>query len=1285
MSYPRVASLVRQSIGETMGKKSREKRERRERRERGESSNVASLLIKEMQAFRGRPERHAEVEAHFLKDVAAVEGLLRQYARLDASVALGVSDLWPPNVASPVKHVFVWAVLLGLESEPSSPQRIETYEDFSRFATAIYAACPSFPSLEDFSPEADWGQVRARLGDGYVPMFYGSSVERLPDFVKAFRITHAGNGLALADMDLAVAIHADLIGAIPGQDRAPLPEPDSGHVGLPPREFWESCRAAMLTTAARVDAWGAKASPGLTASMGAFKAPLTWGAFGDAVMTGKAAPFLGVRTGDCWVPVSARSGPGVVIDHWAQASSPGTSTQTHRALGQFVAERFRHVYVGPMNLVVGRHVFSNLPVSCAAAGGKKVHLFCACDHESLETAGREAKSLYAALKAGGFAHLLIEHGRALGFGRGAQRGLGVDDLQVTIVVTQSGTGFNMLDAPKRPTRVLPLVDLISVFDSLEDFEELERFWAYVDEQQGILSPLSRGLGDLFASFKDAHGVLVGGAITPSMISLDPHWGSSWRFRELCKFWAAAPRRFPDNSDGWRVRRTAKGVAELQSRHHAATAYSTEVGSCTVQALLTVVPDLNIHDGKMLDLFAQMVIDGLHDCASQFVSDQLLQRPHLVLSCELAESGCIDPEQQPAPLEEFDRVVVSASAHTGPMPRICLALDARVVQAGLNGAIDASFQARCLEETLGRCAEVLGHAVPPDLHTRLATLAAGPARYHLQVAIRTVDVPEHADPVVPTQTEYKLARKALAVTMKQIGLVPGRYELQDAKVRINSARDHFRRHIEERLMSFDQELLSIACVEEHDELLLAERLREMRVRQSRAHAVDYDRVETLSEARREFGTAARDYRYLLEKTLSSTTDGKARVDEASLRELIGLIHWYMVLAGASDVLHNEVDVGGVEIDDSFIPEVFYSATWQAREEEYVREQARIKLGDGIKDEDAVEGPSAELLADQKLQTAFRRDVGFDLRTLLQAITVLAQPVRHGLAKELASVYLATRDSLVEVMVKSIEGLGLSDAATIVSFLTLSREDIRRLPGRLVDEADVPFWEHSKRLHRYAIRPLVPLGKEQLTWGAEHASRSMHIWLSAVRDGVLPADFPWPHVQDEVRAIKESIEAALEDRAEEIFRRHTPYVAGGVDFFRRFRDEKFDDVGDFDVLAYWPETNTVVFAECKYNRPPHCIKDSRRLRDLIFGRSDLDRKGQFSRIRGRREFLAKNRQRLLGLLKWPHPADVAHKDVEVYLSRDLHYWMIRPPYAVPTRFLRVDALDAWIVGELKPEQR
>jgi len=537
------------------------------------------------------------------------------------------------------------------------------------------------------------------------------------------------------------------------------------------------------------------------------------------------------------------------------------------------------------------------------------------------------------------------------------------------------------------------------------------------------------------------------------------------------------------------------------------------------------------------------------------------------------------------------------------------------------------------------------------------------------------VPDFADPIVPTPTEYKLARKELAIVMKESGLEPGRYELREAKVRIDTARERFRLHLEKQLAALDREMLVMSCVEQHDGLLLARRIRETRVQQSRVHQVDYDRLEALSKAREEFESTARNYRYLLEKAVSSVPGGQERITPQRLRQLIGSVDWYMVLAGASDVLHNQVDVGGVDIDDQFVPTVFYSQAWQEREEEYVQELAKIRLGEDINSADVVEGAVAELLVNEELNHVFRADAGFELQKLLQALAVLTQPVRHGLADDLALCYLGDPEHLANAIVQGFEGITQPEAATIVSFLTLSGPDIRRLPGKEIDESDVPFWEHSKRLHRYAIRPLVTVGS-QVAWGAEHASRSHLIWLSAVRDGVLPADFQWPNVQAVVKSIKTSIEDALEDRAVEIVKRYTPHIEGGVDFFRRFRKEGFADVGDYDVFAYWPETNTILYAECKYNQTAHSIKDSRRLRDRIFGASDVDRAGQYSKIRGRRQFLEENRDRMLDLLNWPKPAQAPPRNVEVYISRELHYWMVPPPYEVHTKFIRVDAFDAWI---------
>lgn len=1263
-----------------MGKKSREKRERRER---DDARNAATSLLKMMQEFRGRSDQQDKVNLHFQRDVVAVEAVLRKYVRFDAAIAVTVSDLWPPNVASPVKHLFAWAVLLGLQSDSNDAQSIQTHEDFARFLTELYAAWPEFPMLEDYTIEADWGRVRAPLGDSYVPLFYGSCVERLPDFVQAFRITHAANEAALADMDFAVALHADLIGAVPSPVGAVLTEPEHGHVEVPPEDFWSSCRAALLSTGARVARWRANASAKLVASIGAYKAPLTWASFGDAVLAGRALPFVGVAQGETWFPVSLRSGPGVIIDHWAEAGAPGITAQTHKAVGHYVADRLQHVVTGPMKLMVSRQEFPALTVSCTATGGSKVHVFCTCDHSSLEAAGAAASAVYSALQSGGVLNLRLDDGRGLAFGRVEQSGPGADDVQIVIVLTQSGTGFNMLNTPRRPTRIIPLADLVSIFDGLEDMRELELFWSFADTQQGMLSPFSRALTDLFGTFKDTHAVLVEGANTPTMITLDPHWGSGWRFRNLTEFWASAPPRFPDGSPGWYVQRTAKGVVELRSRHHAAMAYSTQVGSCTVQAMVTMEPGLKVEDAKMADMFAQMLIDALHECAGDFESEALFQRQQLVFDCCLSDHGRVDREQSPAPLECFEKIVLSAAGSVGNTARVELKLHATAIQAGLNGVRDAAFEARCLQETFFACAASLGISSPQNLATRLAGLATRPARYHLQVLERTIDVPDFANPIVPTPTEYKLARKALAVVMKESDLEPGRYELREAKVRIDAARERFRLHLENRLAPLEREMLAIACVEQYDGLLLGRRISETQVHQSRAHQVDYDRMKALSEARKEFEATARNYRYLLEKTVNATSSGQERITPQILRELVGLVDWYMVLAEASDVLHNQVDVVGVDISDQFVPEVFYSDTLRERGEEYAHKLARIRLGEGIKNADAVGGEMAELLVRESLQQAFQADVGFHLQKLLQALTVLAQPVRHGLSNDPALSYLVEPDKLGRAIVQGFEGITPAEAAAIVSFLTLSGPDIRRLPGKAIDESDVPFWEHSKRLHRYAIRPLVPVGK-QVAWGAESASRSQLIWLSVVRDGVLPADFQWPNVQVVVRSIKKFIEDALEVRAVEILKRHTPYVEGGVNFFRRFRKEGFADVGDYDVLAYWPATNTVLYGECKYNQTAHSMKDSRRLRDQMFGVSELDRDGQYSRIRGRREFLAENRARMFDLLRWPKPAQAPPRDVEVYVSRELHYWMVSPPYEVPTKFIRVDALDAWVTNGMRTEK-
>lgn len=1258
-----------------MGKKSRLKRERKlaGKVSRSSFSPTSSVEIEK------RTDKKAEINNWFHDRIEAVRALLCQYDRIDLAIALGVSELWPANAGSPIKHIFAWRVVLELPCDNHSRMSIKSYEEFKSFAELLYGTWPEFPMLEDFSPEADWGQVKVRLGSDFVPMFYGGCIERTPDFVEAFRITYAHIPEAIAHMDLAIALQARIIESIPSLCSGYIGEATSAHVEVPSAEFWIGCRSTLLRIHSDISVWLAKAGSALVTCFDGCDTSRTWGDFGDEVMLGKALPFLAVKSEDAWLPMSVRSSPGVVIDHWANKVVDGISVDTHRSLAKFVAERFTRSVMGPLTPLVDGVTIDDLSISCVISGGAGLYLICTCDHASSERLASAAEDIYIRVWQGGLIHFRSLDGRRLMLSKDGVCGPSADEIRIIIVITQSSTSLGFINVPKGPARLISLADFITIFDSLKDLNELEDFWEFVDGQKNSLSPFSNGAADLFASFKDTHGVLVEGAISPTVIGLDPHWGTSWRFKALANFWTLAPSVFPNDSTGWWLTHGTEGVVVLQSRHHPAVAYSTSVGACTVQVIFDLSESTTKDDAKMIDLFAQLLADCAYRCSDSLLDLSLFQNPHVLFNCRGDPSKFVEVDKPIRPVTAFSNVLTSIEEDRARPGMFHLQIDTRAILSGLNSAKDGSFEVQCLLETIERIHFILGLELPNNFAERFSKRATELARYRLDVVARSVDVPDHIDTVIPSPSEYKLARKQLASDIMSLGLSPGRYELDVAKDKIDIASTRLRLHIENRLASYHRHQLLKALIEQHDALLIAERMKIQRTRQSLAHEVEYDRLDTVEQARKQYGEAARHCRYLLEKTVSSSNNGEGQVTDDVLRELIALVDWYMVLTVASDILHNEVDVVGVLIDDWYIPEIFYSAGSDDRWTEYAREYAKSRLGIGVNSTDVVGGEQAELLSSLNLNHAFMTDLGFDLQSMLTALLVLSQAHRHGFGNELALSYSSAPNLLAQGLVDNIERLELAEAERIVEFLTLSEKGVLRLPGRDVDELDVPYWEHHKRIHRYAIRPLVVDGLA-LRWGAETASRAMNIWMSTVRDGYLPADFDWPNVKPVVRDIKQSIEKRLELQTEEIFRRHTPFIKRGIDFFRKFRGEGFEDVGDFDVLAYWPDANLLVTVECKYNLPPYTIKDGRRLRDKIFGKKEDDRGGQMSRILGRRQFLEKNRSRMIELLKWPNSGSKPVVNVELYVSRDVFYWMIHPPFPVPTQFVRVDTLDSWIRTEL-----
>ncbi len=80
-----------------MGRKSREKRERRIARERADQN----LLISKFREYEGWSAHEAKAAKEFQEQIEAIRKLLCQYKRIDATIALSVSELWPANAGYP--------------------------------------------------------------------------------------------------------------------------------------------------------------------------------------------------------------------------------------------------------------------------------------------------------------------------------------------------------------------------------------------------------------------------------------------------------------------------------------------------------------------------------------------------------------------------------------------------------------------------------------------------------------------------------------------------------------------------------------------------------------------------------------------------------------------------------------------------------------------------------------------------------------------------------------------------------------------------------------------------------------------------------------------------------------------------------------------------------------------------------------------------------------------------------------------------------------------------------
>jgi hypothetical protein len=505
------------------------------------------------------------------------------YSFEDWAKSLFALNLWLSNIASGAKFQFLYTLLESSSTQLPSSNRIKTYEQFKQFAESLLELVPDFGLFEDYVPEPDWGEIKYFFRDRFFKIFYGGELESSVDHYYAFEILHSGfddyyretlGSSALDDLEMCVSVQHAILDSIE-QSPSDIDQISPGDIEIPPQEFWSRC-IDFLDSYLPIDEFESEMVLKFTKDLDT-DAPTEMpkpADFANRLHTGENCFYFFIKRGNRIYPVMPRRFLSVLFDTW------GTNLKDHfpsiektvkhyelRIPTEFV--RFVRDRIRPENLFDFAYALypddrpHSLLFAIALAAQDKLLLFhiplsFVSARRGEHQLGDELANDFAAVQ-----ELLSQSPLKLGLARlGKTVHLDPAGEKVTLsplliacvpIPTVRFEGFSVPN--DFGGNLMRLTELVGIIDEVDDSEELVRFFDFKNEmrEEGrLISPFNSDL-DLFGAFRDSYNVLVGGAINPQFISLDPHWGSNFRFKSLKGFWAVYPRdAFLENPRGWKV-------------------------------------------------------------------------------------------------------------------------------------------------------------------------------------------------------------------------------------------------------------------------------------------------------------------------------------------------------------------------------------------------------------------------------------------------------------------------------------------------------------------------------------------------------------------------------------------------------------------------------------------------------------------------------------------------------------------------------------------------------------
>lgn len=1229
------------------------------------------------------------MEQKFLKPkFDMIVQLLKEYSFYDIIKSLFAIILWNNNNSAILKQIFIIISLISIEEfEFENNDKIFNYFEFKKFTQSLLSNLPEFPTLEDYCPEKDWGEIKFFHNNFYYKIFYGSEICNIYDYLQCFKLVHGSlknfyqnNNLENPgkDLEIFLSLQNQTIEDIKTQKNN---EVEPGQISLPSRVFWKESQVCFYYLMKKINKQDNEFLNKYSIKVGdkeqVYKKLLN---FETDFLEGELLNHSFICYKGNYYPIIPRRFSYVLCKYWnnqldnliiTKKFSLNEYELIKSAIKIYIRERKTHniQFIDNINEYINNKKLKNISCSAIIINNEVILFYFL--NPTIKDEETHLFELYNLLKSEIISSLHLPQ-----------------DFDVQLIIVNMLFPFEnaIVNFPvHKNIFYFPLVDFIQMINELNDFFELGKQLHYLKNNPLNYNPMY-SISDKLAFYRENNnGTILTGANNFSYLILeDANYGSSTRFESLKNKYKKFPLLYSiGDPEKWHI------LPDKNSNKLRLEA-KTLLGFIKYQKInnsdICIKPIFGIYNKKqyiILDNITDMVEDIFYHYLD-IISKHKFFREYKNLLIEVIPYSVIKENKVFKFLQnKIDNNLIWTFTTGYPDKNthgIRILYNEDLYFDAMNGAKDSKIETNLAIEII----EKLDFYVPDEnvlkIKNKILKHKNDKTRFAFNLLNKPTSFPEHWQVILPEDKDFILVQNKMAKLIKSSEYKPGKYTNNEAKNILQIVREGLMPVLDNELSQIDSTQGISYLIQQMDAYYNETEHKRRLLDISTEHDVDYNRTQRLIEIKNECHHNNIIYRYLIEKFIYLPHIGTKILTKDKLQLLIAEAHWILHTYQYGDIIHNNLTELSLIIKDDYTIYADVSKKMLQKQNKYLEYESENDLYNNL--------PKEMKFNDEKnyypkLNEAMIYDFGFSFQLLIDLLSCLSSWTAYKNIDE-QPYYTASIPEIIQMLLNKLPNKDDCNEEAIkklIDFLTLKADEVSKIYEEdflsTKECNEIPVYEYNKRFSRYMIKPFIKTDENKILWGPQSTYQAKDVWTKNLAYPRFPFGLCACKTKNIIQKQKEKREAELNNNTYKfLLNNWSQYCEKNV--YLHNRDKKGnhpENLGDYDVLCYIPKKNCLLNIECKYYLKPYCLKDAKRLLNNVLKPDKKSKKNSLEKVKNREIYLENNLNKIFEILKWPIPKDIP-KIHSLYVVTDSELFEILLNDTKNIKFINLKYLNSYI---------